>query len=291
MRHDGPVVIALDGSPHSTQTLHWGLDEAEHRAAEAVLARTYQVPLDRSGWGWYLVVAETPLRTEVSEYLDETLDQATARSPGIVITTRALEGQEVPALRALSRDAQLLVVGAQGQAGRTRIGRVAAHLAAHSLCPVAVVRQASARSVVVGVDGSPTSLAAAAAAAREATWRSAPLVVLHARPPLRAPNVTYVVPPLETADAEDPTHQAAQRTAARLREENPGLEVRLELVDDDPAHALRARSGPDDLVVVGSRGMGAFRGMLLGSVSSEVVRRATSTVLVVHDGEDLPDRS
>ena len=38
------------------------------------------------------------------------------------------------------------------------------------------------------------------------------------------------------------------------------------------------------LVVVGSRGLGAFRGMLLGSVSADVVRNAASTVLVLHDG-------
>ncbi|PFG43559.1 nucleotide-binding universal stress UspA family protein [Isoptericola jiangsuensis] len=288
MRHDGPVVIALDGSPHSEQTLEWGLAEAEHRAAEAVLARAFQVPRDPSAWNWYLVVPEPALLAEVKEYLVERLEHATVRSPGIVISTRALDGPEVPALQALTTDAQLLVVGAQGQVGRTRVGRVGAHLAAHSRCPVAVVRGASqGGSVVVGVDGSPTSLAAAAAAAREAVWRGVPLVVLHARPPLLDPHVTVrEVPPLATSDADDPTHQAAERTAATLREENPGLEVRLELLDDEPVHALLARSGPDDLVVVGSRGMGAFRGMLLGSVSNEVVRHASGTVLVVHDDED-----
>jgi hypothetical protein len=145
MRHDGPVVIALDGSPHSTQTLHRGLDEAEHRAAEA-----------------------------------------------------------------------------------------------------AVVRQASARSVVVGVDGSPTSLAAAAAAAREATWRSAPLVVLHARPPLRAPNVTFVVPPLGTADADDLVVVGSRGMGPPARDQRPcrpGLRP-WQRGGHAPGRASR-RGGPD----------------------------------------------
>jgi nucleotide-binding universal stress UspA family protein len=59
--------------------------------------------------------------------------------------------------------------------------------------------------------------------------------------------------------------------------------VRVELVDDRPAHALVDASMRSSLVVVGSRGLGAFRGMLLGSVSHEVVRNATGPVLVVPD--------
>ena len=85
-------------------------------------------------------------------------------------------------------------------------------------------------------------------------------------------------------DVNDPTHRAAQAVAARLRTQHPGLEVRVALLDDDPAHALVAASTGAVLVVVGSRGLGAFRGMLLGSVSADVVRNAASTVLVLHDG-------
>ena len=100
---------------------------------------------------------------------------------------------------------------------------------------------------------------------------------------------TYCMPALSPkaateVDVNDPTHRAAQAVAARLRTEHPGLEVRVALLDDDPAHALVAASKDAVLVVVGSRGLGAFRGMLLGSVSADVVRNAASTVLVLHDG-------
>ena len=50
-------------------------------------------------------------------------------------------------------------------------------------------------------------------------------------------------------------------------------------------HALVAASRTAQLLVVGSRGFGAFRGMLLGAVSNEVVREAMPTVLVLHGGD------
>ncbi len=81
------------------------------------------------------------------------------------LRTRVLYGPPVPALLPLSNDAQLLVVGARGRGHPTAVGSVAAPLAAHACCPVAVVREAGPGSpgapVVVGVDGSTVSLAAA----------------------------------------------------------------------------------------------------------------------------------
>jgi nucleotide-binding universal stress UspA family protein len=205
-----------------------------------------------------------------------------------VISAHVLHGPEVPELRALSEEAQLLVVGARGSTGRSRVGRVSAHLAAHARCPIAVVRDVvddPTAPVVVGVDGSPSSMVAAQLAAREAVLRDIPLVVVHARPTAAAPygSEGLLLPPLSTADEDDPTHLAARAVATQLREEYTGLDVRIDLVDDQPAHALVQMSHGAALVVVGSRGMGAFRGMLLGSVSNEVVRDADATVMVVHD--------
>jgi nucleotide-binding universal stress UspA family protein len=296
MRADGPVVIALDGSPHSEHTLEWGLHEASLRSADVLLTRAWNDPRDLVEWSWYPLV-DTELDAEATAYLTEQRAVAADRYPDLTITTRAVRGGEVPALRELSESAQLLVVGARGRAGRVRMGSISAHLAAHSRCDVAVVRgdetsaPAAGSPVVVGVDGSRASLAAAEAAAREASMRSAPLLVVHARPTISDPygrGMPALSPKAATeVDVNDPTHRAAQAVAARLRTEHPGLEVRITLLDDDPAHALVAASTDAALVAVGSRGLGAFRGMLLGSVSADVVRNAASTVLVLHDG--LPD--
>lgn len=286
MRTDGPVVIALDGSPHSELTLQWGLAEAQRRDARVVLARAYQEPREISQWSWYPVFEDLDFSTEAKEYLEERAEHAAAQHPSLHVETALLHGSEVPQLRALSTDAQLLVVGARGGSARRHVGRVSAHLAAHARCPVAVVRAEAPAGpdapVVVGVDGSPTSVAAAGVAAREAGLRGVGLVLTHARPTYPDP---YGSGPVVVTDEADPAHRAALTLADGLRAAHPGLDVRLHLVDDEPVHALVEAAREAQLLVVGSRGLGAFQGMLLGAVSSDVVRTAATSVLVVHEEE------
>ncbi|MBB2921679.1 universal stress protein [Cellulomonas cellasea] len=293
MRTDGPVVIALDGSPHSELTLQWGLAEAQRRDARVVLARAYQEPREITQWSWYPVFEDLDFSTEAKEYLEERAERAAAQHPGLRLETALLHGSEVPQLRTLSEDAQLLVLGARGQSVRRHIGRVSAHLAAHARCPVAVVRAdhpvAPDAPVVVGVDGSRTSVAAARVAAREAGLLGVGLVVTHARPTYPDPYGTGGTGgtggPVVVTDETDPAHRAAASVAEDLRAAHPGLDVRLHMVDDEPVHALVEAARDARLLVVGSRGLGAFQGMLLGAVSSDVVRTARTSVLVVHEVE------
>ncbi|MBO9556640.1 universal stress protein [Cellulomonas sp.] len=288
MRTDGPVVVALDGSGTSAHTLEWGVAEAVRRQADLLLVRGVDDWL-ATAWSWYPnVVADDPEATVVT-YLAEQRAQVLARHPGTAVRTQVLHGHVVPALRELSAGAQLLVVGARTRTGRARTGSTGVHVAAHARCPVTVVRSDPGNpvgpdaAVVVGVDGSPTSMTAAHAAAREARARGRSLTVVHARPTIPDPFGRGSVPPLATDDEDDPTHKAAQVVAESLRAEHGGLTVDLTLVDDDPVDALARLSRDAALLVVGSRGLGGFRGMLLGSVSSGVIREATCPVLVVHD--------
>lgn len=73
----------------------------------------------------------------------------------------------------------------------------------------------------------------------------------------------------------------AERARRALRARFPGVEVHV--VDDSPADAIlaEAKRRDADITVVGWRGHGTFRRLFMGSVSREVVRRASSAVLVV----------
>ncbi|MDQ0374600.1 universal stress protein [Cellulomonas humilata] len=289
MRVDGPVVVALDGTPHSALTLRWGVDEAVRRRAPLLLVRAVDDSWQVTAWSWYPIVGTGDLDTEAKEYLADQVRLLEEHHPGVRVDTRVLHGQVVPCLRELSVGAQLLVLGAHARTGRARTGSTGVHVAAHARCPVAVVRSdpdhppAADAAVLVGVDGSSASLWAAHVAAREAWMRGRPLRVVHARPTIPDPYGPGGVPPLETTDENDPTHRAAHSVAERLRAENEGLTVELALVDDDPADALAGLAVGAALLVVGSRGLGSFRGMLLGSVSHAVLREATVPVIVVHD--------
>jgi nucleotide-binding universal stress UspA family protein len=66
----------------------------------------------------------------------------------------------------------------------------------------------------------------------------------------------------------------------------PELEILAEAVVDHPASALTSASTHAQLVVVGSRGCGTLRGLLLGSVSQHLVRHAACAVAIVHEPKD-----
>lgn len=301
MRDERPVLIALDGSLRSNRTLGWGVDEAQRREAPVVLARAYRDVVEYA-WGWNTLVGDPEKLIETKEYLDTQADVVRTRWPGVAVSSRPLNGFPVPVLRDESATAQLLVVGVGGRDDGHRIGSVAAHLAAHGRCPVAVVRPVphvplpedsadprSTRPVVVGVDGSRQSIEAAHVAAAAAVSREVPLELVHAHPTVADP-LGVIVPPLSTSDEADPARHAALRMADALRAEHPGLELTTTLVDDDPTRALAEASHHAQLLVVGSRGVGAFRGMLIGAVSAHVVRAAACTVLVVRGADDVDVR-
>ncbi|MBO3087140.1 universal stress protein [Cellulomonas dongxiuzhuiae] len=285
MAENGTVVIALDGGEHSRATLDWGLKEADLRGADVLLVRCWQEPFEISPWGYYPATGDWGFGEEAQRYLEMEQARAVAERPGRRVAARLVQGPAVPALRQAAAGAQLLVVGACSLRTGDRLGGIASHLAAHAPASVAVVRQQMREAhapVLVGVDGSATSFVAARDAAREAALRDAPLVVLHARRTVADPYGTRTPPPAAVGP-QDPVRAAADALADELRTAHPDLQVDVELVDDDPAHALVERSKDAGLVVVGCRGLDAFRGMLLGSVSHEVLRRAACPVLVARE--------
>jgi nucleotide-binding universal stress UspA family protein len=290
MRTDGPVVVAIDGSAHSAQTIAWGVDVARSRGAALLLAHAYRDPREATTWGWYPVVLDADdLERQAVTVVRELRDKVRANHPDLTVDARVLYGAPVPALRELTDEAYVLVVGARGTDGRPGAGPVAGHLVTHARCPVLVTRAPASGDgelpVVVGVDGSDASVDAAHLAAREARCRGAVLRIVHARP-AHGPFGTGGRPATDLRDREDPAQAAAWRLAEEVVASRPGLAVELVLCDDDPVPTLLAESRSAQLVVVGSRGLGQFRGMLLGAVSGEVARNAACSVLVLRDGTE-----
>lgn len=135
--------------------------------------------------------------------------------------------------------------------------------------------------IVTGVDGSPASLAAAQHAAEAATRQGVPLVLVHGY--LHAFGYGIPINPYDgelPGPNEDGERMLAE-TAAQLRTDRPGLKVETRQVAAGGAPTLIEESRHAELVVVGSRGLGGFTGLLLGSVSSQVAGHAHCPVLVV----------
>jgi nucleotide-binding universal stress UspA family protein len=143
---------------------------------------------------------------------------------------------------------------------------------------------AGINSIVVGVDGSDTSRAALHWAHDEAAHHAASLTVVTAwhlptlplSPRLGSlPEEGYESQPKRNALA------VLERLVAGLETRDPAVDVRSSLVEGNPAKVLIDRSTECDLLVVGSRGLEGFHGMLLGSVSQHVVAHAQCPVVVV----------
>lgn len=126
--------------------------------------------------------------------------------------------------------------------------------------------------VVVGTDGSRAATNALDQASGEAHRRQVPLEIVHAWPWGGAYD------PLDD-DAQDILAKAAQHVTDR----SPELQVTTIAVPDDAAEVLVRRSQTAALTVVGTRGNGGFKGLLLGSVSLRVAAHCRSPLLVVRD--------
>ena len=138
--------------------------------------------------------------------------------------------------------------------------------------------------VVVGVDGSASSLAAVDAAAREARLRESGLRVVHAFvwPATHVPLGAWPLSPPEGGMRNMVEHLVAE-AVERARAAAPEVDVSHVVVTGDPLTVLEAQSRAAELAVVGSRGMGGFAGMLVGSTAVHLVAHGRCPVLVVRE--------
>jgi nucleotide-binding universal stress UspA family protein len=138
--------------------------------------------------------------------------------------------------------------------------------------------------IVVAIDGSEHSHAVLEWAMKQAALQHALLTVLTVH--LVAESYwtrSPIIYPRDQSEQEK-SRQAAQdavnMTASRLGDEAPAA-VKVCAVSGIPAQEIINASGDADLVVVGSRGGGGFAGLLMGSVSTQVVHHAACPVVVV----------
>lgn len=134
--------------------------------------------------------------------------------------------------------------------------------------------------MMVGVDGSPTSLAAAGWAARLAAATGAELIAVTAWQSDQAE-----VPPATAAAEEGEIGRHLERIAAPLRD--AGLRMRTEVVEGRP-ELLRDLADEEDvdLLVVGTHGLGGFTPLHFGSLTRHLARRVNRPLALIPDPAD-----
>lgn len=313
------VLVGVDGSAASLHALDWATAYARRVGWALHIVCSYSLPSFTAASldGGYAALDDSTIQEGAKAVLVEA--EARVADAGVRATTEVATGDAAGVLVELSADYGLAVVGTRGRGGFTErlLGTVSSALPAHAQCPVVVVplraennrgvswsdqgesggsaAQAEpstvapgvaeireVRRIVVGVDGSPQAERALQHAIAQAKAWGAELTAVTGVP-VGNPGMLAWLP--STIDREQVLADIAAGMDVlidRYEVENPGLRIRRIVLDGTGAELLTEFSTASDLIVVGSRGRGGFRGLLLGSTSQAVLHHSACPVLVVN---------
>lgn len=282
------VVVGVDGSESALDAVRWAADEARRRRAALRIVHAYEIPVGYPRGYIDEHALRGALAAQSRSWLAQAWQAAEDVVPGLAAEVVEVRAGAVPMLVKESVGADLLVLGTRGLGGFTGllVGSTAVEVAARAYCPVVVVRGVARGSVVVGVDGAPAGEGAIAFAFAQASACGANLVAVH----------TWTDLVVETAfaggaaalDFAPLAQQAEELLAERLagwQEKYPDVAVSRHVSRERAVKALLRHAERAQLVVVGNRGRGGFRGLLLGSTSRHLLQHAPCPVAVIHSGD------
>ena len=282
------IIVGVDESGGSADAISLASRLAGITGAELMLVNVY--PYDRRPSRTLNHEFEAHLR----EGSLELLERLRREHAGETIAVKALADPS-PAHglheAAEAEGAALVVVGSThtGRAGRVLPGSTAERLLHGAPCPVAVAPKAYAQGspergiIGCGYDGSQSAQRALSAAHRVAAATGARLRVLRAFKPL-----AFDVPPGSVAGGVAYNDDLQERAEAELASAVAGLEgeppAEPFFAVGDAAKVLAEASEELDLLVVGSRGYGPMRAVMVGGVAGRLVREAACPVIVLPRG-------
>ncbi|HSM66417.1 MAG TPA: universal stress protein [Ilumatobacteraceae bacterium] len=276
----GEIIVGLDGSDASRAALRWAARTSAAQGSGIRAITAWQYPSSAA-------TPAGPARLPGPEEMDErTCDEARSivrEELGADADRASVEAGRGPAAPVLLDAAaragtEILVLGARGLGGFAglMLGSVSHECVEHSPCPVVVLRggpDPSDGPIVVGLDGSEGAARALDWAADLAEATGARLVAVHA-PIVGANNATV-----------NAARTALDQWCAPLVEREVPHEVRVEPGDARTTLERVADESDASLVVVGTRGLGAIRGLLLGSVAGYIARYSERPIAIVPRSE------
>lgn len=282
----GALVVGVDTSPESDQAVEWAQAVAGP-GDQIVLLHAWQLPVVT---GYDMVVTVDPHEIERSAKDGLATQVERLADPRIVpVVHQGHPGRSLIA-EADEREAAMIVVGHRGN-GRVSLmlGSTANYVLHHTERPVVVIRGEHAdppRRVVVGVDAHDLEGDAVNESVRALRFAYGlsgveRVRVVHAwfLPALAIGMFADVSADLDAMDAAAQAN--IDRVLAAAGPPPDGVEVVGEPIRGTPEFGLIEESRDADLVVVGSRGRGGFKGLVLGSTSSAVAAHSHAPVVVV----------
>jgi len=271
------TVVGWDGSEQSEEALDWAARRTQLQRGSLVIVNV----TERFEIGHEHIPDDEPRREAVAA-----AHRITRDFPDLDVRSEVLDGRPVEVLAELSRTADLVVVGSpHGRAPfRLAAWTVGGGVSVTASSPVAVIPagagSSAAGDVVVGVDGSRLSIAAALFAAQEARASGSTLRVVHV---WHEPDLWLDVVPWTdlSFDQMRVEHAALLDTVVgRVRAVFPGLSVVGTLRQGATARQLSLIEPPPRLIVIGSRARSRGAESILGSVAHELLVNQVSPVVV-----------
>jgi nucleotide-binding universal stress UspA family protein len=278
-----PVVVGYNGKKHATEALEWAAAEAIRRGTRLVVLFAANYPGMTLPPGPGLLELDPGALDAAREVTATGVADVTAAHPDLLVMEMTVVTSPTQALVEESAEASLLVVGSRGRGSvlATLLGSVSFAVASNARCPVVVVKEGSAdtvvgpeKRVIAGTDGSEPAASAVAFAGDLAASRSASIEVICCTGEVSVPVFSQEELRRSAADI-------LQRARASLEETHPRLTVITRVEDGVPELALVDASTDAGLVVVGTNGRGQPRRMITGSTAFAVIYGAHCPVAVV----------
>lgn len=283
----GRIVVGMDGSAGALRAAEWAAQESKLRGRGVTLAYAV-VPVIAGGAFGLGVPPRLDLIEDMRTSATAELTRIAADLDCTDVTVQVEVGTASGLLLMASDTAELIVLGSRGHGGFTGLllGSVGTQVASHASCPVIIMRdtpRTDAKDVVVGIDGSPHSIAALEFAFNEASRHGWNLIAVHA---WDVPSYDLIISPdgpipLPLENVADEEVRLAAEVLAGFVEEYPDVAVSERLVRSPAVQAILDNSTNAALIVLGTRGRNALVGALLGSVSNGVLHKAKAPVAII----------
>jgi nucleotide-binding universal stress UspA family protein len=286
----GSIVVGIDGSPSSDLAFSWAFEQAALEQRPLTIVHT-QEPLGFPGAGFMVPASGIDCAQLMGEanlaaraLLSNSTAQAHENHPQLVVHQVLSHSDPRSTLLDLGKAASMIVVGSRGRGpiASVLLGSVSVSVSKHAVCPVVVHRPTPTdmvrHGILLGVDGTESSMPAIEFAFRMASWRGLPLTVLHCYW-----DADLVAPP--GAGARTPDSSSEQTLVAEalagMAEKFPDVDVHVRLTHGFADMHLITDSYSYDLLVIGHRLVPVLDDIVHRSIAPIVVEHAHGPVAVV----------
>jgi nucleotide-binding universal stress UspA family protein len=292
------ALLAIDGSSESALALETSASLTWPDGARLDVLTVLPTEVEWYGGPWAAGVAYVPnddLRDRLRADREALLERAAARlqRPGLVVRTRLVEGRAASVIVDVAEEigADLVILGARGHGAieRALLGSVSAEVVDQTHCAVLVARRPSAGRILIGTDGSDVAMSAIAFVGGSRLFETSRARVIYAVDldpswwmGFTPGDAAFTVDPYVSVVDEGRRRGDEVTSAAATLLRSDGLETSTVVHEGPAAAAIVKEVGRwnADLVVVGTRGNGLLKRLLLGSTARSVLHHAAASVLI-----------